>query len=95
MPDPLIEIRNLTVSFAVGGVLLPAVKELTLTLQPNEVVGLVGESGSGKSTALLAVMNYLPGNAVVETGSIVHGGIGPAPRRIGPPSTGSAAAASP
>ncbi len=75
MPDPLIEIRNLTVSFAVGGVLLPAVKELTLTLQPNEVVGLVGESGSGKSTALLAVMNYLPGNAVVETGSIVHGGI--------------------
>ena len=75
MPDPLIEIRNLTVSFAVGGVLLPAVKELTLTLQPNEVVGLVGESGSGKSTALLAVMNYLPGNAVVETGSIVHGGV--------------------
>ena len=47
MPDPLIEIRNLTVSFAVGGVLLPAVKELTLTLHPNEVVGLVGESGSG------------------------------------------------
>jgi peptide/nickel transport system ATP-binding protein len=75
MPDPLIEIRNLTVSFAAGGVLLPAVKELTLTLEPNEVVGLVGESGSGKSTALLAVMNYLPGNAVVESGSIVHGGI--------------------
>jgi peptide/nickel transport system ATP-binding protein len=75
MPDPLLEIRNLTVSFAVGGVLLPAVKELTLSLQPNEVVGLVGESGSGKSTALLAVMNYLPGNAVVESGSIVHGGI--------------------
>jgi ABC-type glutathione transport system ATPase component len=43
MPDSLIEIRDLTVSFAVGGVLLPAVKELTLTLQPNEVVGLVGE----------------------------------------------------
>jgi peptide/nickel transport system ATP-binding protein len=75
MPDSLIEIRNLTVSFAAGGVLLPAVKELTLTLQPNEVVGLVGESGSGKSTALLAVMNYLPGNAVVESGSIVHGGV--------------------
>ncbi len=75
MPDQLIEIRNLTVSFAVGGVLLPAVKELTLTLQPDEVVGLVGESGSGKSTALLAVMNYLPGNAVVETGSIVHDGV--------------------
>jgi peptide/nickel transport system ATP-binding protein len=75
MPDPLLEIRNLTVSFAAGGVHLPAVKELTLTLHPNEVVGLVGESGSGKSTALLAVMNYLPGNAVVESGSIVHGGV--------------------
>jgi peptide/nickel transport system ATP-binding protein len=75
MPDPLVEIRNLTVSFAVGGVLFPAVKELTLTLEPNEVVGLVGESGSGKSTALLAVMNYLPGNAVVESGSILYGGM--------------------
>ena len=65
MPDALLEIKNLSVSFAVGGVLLPAVREFNLTLSPNEVVGLVGESGSGKSTALLAVMNYLPENAVV------------------------------
>ena len=75
MPEPLVEIRNLTVSFAVGGELLPAVKELDLTLHQNEIVGLVGESGSGKSTALLAVMNYLPDNAVVESGSIRYGGV--------------------
>jgi len=75
MPDALLEIKNLSVSFAVGGVLLPAVREFTLTLSPNEVVGLVGESGSGKSTALLAVMNYLPENAVVESGSILYRGV--------------------
>jgi peptide/nickel transport system ATP-binding protein len=75
MPDALLEIKNLSVSFAVGGVLLPAVREFNLTLSPNEVVGLVGESGSGKSTALLAVMNYLPENAVVESGSILYRGV--------------------
>jgi len=75
MSDALVEIKNLSVSFAVGGVLLPAVRELNLTLSPNEVVGLVGESGSGKSTALLAVMNYLPDNAVVESGSILYRGV--------------------
>jgi peptide/nickel transport system ATP-binding protein len=74
MPDPLLEIEHLSVSFAVGGALQPAVKDLTLTLHPSEVVGLVGESGSGKSTALLAVMSYLPGNAVIESGQILHGG---------------------
>ena len=75
MSDALVEIKNLSVSFAVGGVLLPAVREFNLTLSPNEVVGLVGESGSGKSTALLAVMNYLPDNAVVESGSILYRGV--------------------
>ncbi len=70
MPEPLIEIENLSLSFVVGGSLRPALKEFSLTLCPNEVVGLVGESGSGKSTALLAVMNYLPENAVVESGSV-------------------------
>jgi len=75
MSDALVEIKNLSVSFAVGGVLLPAIREFNLTLSPNEVVGLVGESGSGKSTALLAVMNYLPDNAVVESGRILYRGV--------------------
>ena len=75
MAEPLVAIEHLTVSFAVGGVLHPAVKDLTLALHASEVVGLVGESGSGKSTALLAVMRYLPGNAVVESGRILHGGV--------------------
>src|SRR5215831_17470133 len=75
MPDPLLEIENLSVSFAVGGVLQPAVKDLTLALHPGEIVGVVGESGSGKSTALFAVMSYLPGNAVIESGRVLHGGV--------------------
>ena len=75
MPDPLLEIENLSVSFAVGGVLQPAVKDFTLALHPGEIVGVVGESGSGKSTVLLAVMSYLPGNAVIESGRVLHGGV--------------------
>jgi peptide/nickel transport system ATP-binding protein len=75
MPEPLLEVENLSLSFAVGGLLLPALRELSLTLYPNEVVGLVGESGSGKSTVLLAIMNYLPENAVVESGTVRYRGL--------------------
>jgi len=58
MTDPLIAIENLTVSFAVGGVLHPAVKDLSLTLHASEVVGLVGESGSISAAGRTMNMSY-------------------------------------
>jgi peptide/nickel transport system ATP-binding protein len=70
MPEPLLEIEDLSLSFVVGGARVPALKDFNLTLHRGEVVGLVGESGSGKSTALFAVMRYLPANAIVEAGRI-------------------------
>jgi oligopeptide/dipeptide ABC transporter ATP-binding protein len=48
---PLLQLDNVTRSFDVGGKrALMAVRNLSLQIQPGEVVGLVGESGSGKST---------------------------------------------
>ncbi len=70
MPDPLLEIENLSVSFSLGGRRVPALRDFNLRLHSNEVVGLVGESGSGKSTALFAAMNYLAPNAVIESGCV-------------------------
>ena len=46
-----------------------AVRDLSFTIAPGEVLGLVGESGSGKSITSLAVMGLLPPTATV-TGKI-------------------------
>jgi peptide/nickel transport system ATP-binding protein len=40
-----------------------AVRDLSFSIAPREVLGLVGESGSGKSITSLAVMRLLPGRA--------------------------------
>ena len=52
---PLLEVRNLTVSFATRHGAFTAVDGVDLTVDRNEVLAIVGESGSGKSVAMLAV----------------------------------------
>jgi dipeptide transport system ATP-binding protein len=52
---PLLELRNLSVSF--GG--FTAVDGVDLSVQRGELLGLVGESGSGKSVTMLAVMGLI------------------------------------
>jgi dipeptide transport system ATP-binding protein len=66
MVEPLLDIRNLTVSFATRGGAFRAVDRVSFTVAANEVLAIVGESGSGKSVAMLAVMGLLPWTATVE-----------------------------
>jgi dipeptide transport system ATP-binding protein len=63
---PLLEIRNLTVSFATRHGAFKAVDGVDISVDRNEVLAIVGESGSGKSVAMLAVMGLLPFTATVE-----------------------------
>jgi peptide/nickel transport system ATP-binding protein len=75
---PLLDVRNLSVQFPrVGRAFLPApqpqaataVRDLSFSIAPGEVLGLVGESGSGKSVTSLAIMGLLPPSATLS-GSI-------------------------
>jgi dipeptide transport system ATP-binding protein len=62
---PLLEIKNLTVSFDTSVGLFHAVQGIDLSVDPREVLAIVGESGSGKSVEMLAVMGLLPPTATV------------------------------
>jgi dipeptide transport system ATP-binding protein len=71
---PLLEIRNLSVSFATRAGPFKAVDGVDLTVEPNEVLAIVGESGSGKSVAMLAVMGLLPFTARVTADRMAFAG---------------------
>ena len=57
---PLIQIKDLSVSFGRGDREVGAVRNISFDIQPGETVALVGESGSGKSVSALSIMQLLP-----------------------------------
>src|ERR1700736_2868760 len=71
---PILECRNLSVSYAVRTGEVPAVIDFSLALMRGEAHGLVGESGCGKSTIALAIMQYLGKAGRVVGGRILFRG---------------------
>jgi peptide/nickel transport system ATP-binding protein len=68
---PILDIQNLSISFATDRGELKAVQKVSFKIEPGKTFGLAGESGSGKSTIAYAIMGYLPPNADIEAGKIL------------------------
>ena len=72
--SPLLSIQNLSISFVNGKNATHAVKNLSFSLEKNQILGVVGESGSGKSVTSLAILGLLDKqNAQIE-GRILYQG---------------------
>ncbi|HSA95191.1 MAG TPA: ATP-binding cassette domain-containing protein, partial [Acidobacteriota bacterium] len=50
--DPVVVTKNLKKDYREGGVVVPAVRGIDLTIQAGEFTAVVGPSGSGKTTFL-------------------------------------------
>ena len=56
----VLEVRNLSVDYYKGEKVIHALRDASLSLEKNEVLGLVGESGCGKSTLALSILRLIP-----------------------------------
>ncbi len=59
----MLALRDVSVSFAVGGCVVAATQEVSLEVFPGEILAIVGESGSGKSVSAMSVLRLLPSSA--------------------------------
>lgn len=74
MTGPLLEIKNLVTEFHTDEGIIPALSDVSLTLNAGETLGIVGESGCGKSVTALSIMRLLHYSGVIRQGKILFQG---------------------
>lgn len=71
----LLEVQNLSISFNTPQGEVQAVRDVSFSLHPGEVLALVGESGCGKSVMCKGIMKLLPSTAKIKSGNIMVNGV--------------------
>ena len=70
-PHPLIEIKDLQISFPLEERTVSVVHDISLTLPRGRTIGLVGESGCGKSMTGLSLLQLIPPPGKIACGQIL------------------------
>ena len=71
MPSPILEVKDLRVTYHTPQRVIRAVDGVSLSIVQGERFGLVGESGSGKSTIAMAILRLIKPPGRIESGEIV------------------------
>jgi peptide/nickel transport system ATP-binding protein len=71
---PLLEVRDLSVSFRTQDGTVHAVDGVSFTVNRGEVLGIVGESGSGKSVTAMTLMRLILDPNAVFSGEVLFKG---------------------
>ena len=71
---PVLSVEDLAVAYTNREGTTPALRGVSLQIQPGEAFGLVGESGCGKSTLAFAAMRYLGRGGRATGGRILYQG---------------------
>jgi peptide/nickel transport system ATP-binding protein len=74
MAAPLLEVRDLKVSFRTDDGLVQAVDGVSATVNEGETLGIVGESGSGKSVTMMTVMRLITDPNARFEGQVLYKG---------------------
>ena len=70
----LLEVKDLEVTFFTYAGEVKAVRKISYSLKPGEVMGIVGESGSGKSVSSFGLLKMIPEPGKVIGGTITFDG---------------------
>ncbi|MBH9580686.1 ABC transporter ATP-binding protein [Staphylococcus felis] len=71
----LLEIKNLSTGFIINDKNYNAIRDIHLTIDENEIMGIVGESGSGKSVLSMSILKLLPEKiASINSGEVLYKG---------------------
>jgi oligopeptide/dipeptide ABC transporter ATP-binding protein len=74
MTTPVLDIKDLSVSYHTDRGLLRALRNVNMRIDPGRIVGIVGESGCGKSTLISTIIRLSAPNAQIDEGSILFKG---------------------
>ena len=75
MPEPLLEVTDLSVDYLTEAADVRAVDRVSFTVEPREFLGIVGESGCGKSTLLFGAAQLLSPPGEVVGGTVIFRGL--------------------
>ena len=66
----ILSIKDLSVEFIGNKSSMRALKNVSLSVEDNEILGVVGESGSGKSTLIKAILRILNAPGLITSGKV-------------------------